>query len=199
VEGRRWERRKERRGVYIGAIGLAQGWGGLSYVSSGRARRVGRPCVDRVIPHEVVGELVIQQIKSRFLANSQIPRFVLFRLSGCIYQTDVERKTPHSVTKQRPGEGKNNLNQTATFLTRGTLAQPTPRKAASRHPITRESRGLLNRAIELSVIESTESQESEESEESEESSYRGIAESRGRIIKEPTGSKRSNTASAVDG
>jgi hypothetical protein len=59
-------------------------------------------------------------IKSRFLAIGQIPRFVLFRLSG--YQTDVEEKTPHSVTKKRPGEGKNNLNQTATSLMRGALA-----------------------------------------------------------------------------
>jgi hypothetical protein len=39
-----------------------------------------------------------------------------------IYQTDVEEKTHHSAAKQRPGEGKNNLNQTAAFLPRGTLA-----------------------------------------------------------------------------
>jgi hypothetical protein len=41
-----------------------------------------------------------------------------------------KKKTPHSVTKQRPGGGKKNLNQTATFVLRGTLALPTPRKVA---------------------------------------------------------------------
>jgi hypothetical protein len=96
-----------------------------------------------------------------------------------IYQTDVEEKTPHSVTKQRPGGGKNNLNQTATFRTRGTLAQPTPRKAAGRHPIPR----------------GPEVEESKESQASQGSRNRGIEESRNRGTEEPrnrgiVGSKR---------
>jgi hypothetical protein len=78
------------------------------------------------------------------------------------------KKTPHSVTKQRPGEGKNNLNQTATFLMRGTLAQPAPRKAAGRHPIPR----------------GPEIEESKELQASQRSRKRGIEESRDRGIVE---------------
>jgi hypothetical protein len=107
-----------------------------------------------------------------------------------------KKKAPHSVTKQRPGEGKNNLNQTATFLTRGTLAQPTPRQAAGRHPIPRgpeveeskesqASQGLRKRGIEGSRNRGI-----------EESRDRGIEGSRDRGIvgsKRATGSEQSRS------